>query len=333
MASLWGLVFCLRWERRAGIWNLVAGFAFLALATAAKLPFILFYAFPFGLMLGNAFHTKGKSIPKDLLRGTVGLALMALPIAWYAWVIPQWGDTGVIKGLLQSTSEDVPFLLNVLYETLLMTLPELLVNYGSMAFLLLGLWTIFSRRLYQHRLALPFGLVGLAAVAYFLFEINMITTIHDYYLFPLMPGIFLWVAIGVDRMLKSKQNWMHTAAILMLMILPITAGLRAYSRWTVKGSDKVLLENVEALKSATPKDGITIYGGDENPHFGPYHLKRKGWALPNKGLDPQKVQICLERGAQYLYANSREFEQNPLIQPHLDSLLGDFGGIRVWTLK
>src|SRR5205807_2468130 len=110
-------------------------------------------------------------------------------------------------------------------------LPELILNYGSVLFFVAGFYFMFVRKVQRNRFFLPFLVWGISILFYFLFEINTITTVHDYYLFPFLPQIFLIVAYGAWQLLSAEKKILRVLTIVCLAILPATAFIRAYSRW------------------------------------------------------------------------------------------------------
>lgn len=333
MAAVWGMVGFLHWYRSTSKWSLISGFACFSMATATKLPFIVFFALPFGGMLGSLIRQRGKNFISFLLLGLAGLLILAPALGWYAWVIPQWTGNGVIKGILDTTAEDLPVLIKTFGKNILVILPELLINYASVLFFVWGIWRIWRERLFRHPLAIPFGLYALGTGAYFVFEINMISSVHDYYLFPFLPGIFTLVVLGLRWFVVAVKPWHRTLAMVLLLLLPVTAGLRAYTRWSEKGMPAGLLANVDALRAATPADAKIIFGNDLSPHISLYHLKHFGWTLDESEFNAEKFEWYLKSGAEYLYSTSRKLEENPVVAPHLGELMGEWGGLRVWGLK
>ncbi|MFM2376959.1 MAG: hypothetical protein RLZZ165_2056 [Bacteroidota bacterium] len=333
MCAVWGMAAFLKWYRSARIWAMMGCFACIAIGTSAKLPFVLFIALPFGALLGDLIQKRGRNLLGVALLGLCGLAMMAPALAWYIWVIPQWTGNGVVSGILDLTAEDLPEILSILRHDLFSMLPELLVNYASLVFFLWGIWRVWGDRLFRHRLALPFGMLAVSAIAYFIFEINMISTIHDYYLFPFLPGIFLLVAIGFQDLAYSGKRWVKRLSVLALLILPVTAGLRAYSRWSGKDLPKGLLENLEASRAVVTPDAKIIFGNDFSPHISLYHLRHFGWTVDEPDLNSERFHAYVQQGAQFLYSNSRSLEKNGIVSPHLAEKIGEWGELWVWRLK
>jgi 4-amino-4-deoxy-L-arabinose transferase-like glycosyltransferase len=332
-AGILGLAFFMRWYRSRAIWPLLLCFAALSLSTASKLPFIVLFAVPFGGMVNWLWQAPRQNVGKFIGLGLAGLLILAPALGWYAWVIPQWSGNGVVKGLLDSTSDDVPVILDALWTNLVSTLPELLLNYASVGFFSFGFWRIGQMRLFRHALALPFGLMALATGSYFIFEINMITGVHDYYLFPFMPGIFMLVAIGLAGFWGMQQRWGAIFVVVALIALPITAFLRTHNRWDGKGKPDDLITYAAELQAAVPAEARILAGHDKSPHIYLYHLRHFGWAVAEGEAYPDKVERCMAQGAQYFYSDSRVLEADPALAPHLERLVGEWGSFRVWKLR
>lgn len=333
MAAVWGTAFFVNWHKTRGTWPLLLSFACISLATATKLPFVVFAALPYSGLLAEVYRARAKNILRVAALTITGTLLLTPALLWYAWVIPQWTGNGVVKGILDSTQEDIPLIVKSIGKNILSILPELLLNYAAVPFFLLGIYQIIRRKLFRHSLAFPFGMLALGTGAYFIFEINMITSIHDYYLFPFLPGIFLLVAIGFRYVSQIVPPRWRMVVLCLLLVLPVTAGLRSYPRWSEKGMPKGMLANVDALRNAVPADAKIIFGNDLSPHISLYHLRHFGWTVDETNLDSLKLADWIQKGASYFYSNSRDLEENGLIAPHLGKMAGEWDGIRVWEVR
>ena len=333
MSALWGMVFFMQGYRSKKWWPFILSQIFFALATATKLPFIIFFAIPWTYELALVFSTKGKSFLVGLTRVLPGFLLVLLPIAWYMWVIPMWLGNGVIKGVLETTMEEVPELLRILGANIFSILPELLVNYAAVPFLIFGIWKIWKQKRYKHILFFPFGMMALGAGSYFIFEINMISTVHDYYLFPFMPGIFMLVAFGLSAAFKLEKKGWKIFVMVLLLLLPVTAGLRSYSRWSSRGMPRHLMECAEEIRNVVPEDAIIISGHDFSPHISLYHLRRFGWTVKKNKLKRERLKSCRKIGAQYFVSNSREIEEDEAFEGLLGEIVLQCHDYKVWKLK
>jgi 4-amino-4-deoxy-L-arabinose transferase-like glycosyltransferase len=333
MASVWGLVGTMAWIRNGSWTALLWAFAAFSLATAVKLPFVVLTAAPFGALLQLLIAKRGENWGKIVGSGLLGLLILGPSLYWYAWVIPQWTGNGVIKGIFDTTTDEIPILIKTIGKNLLSILPELLINYAATGFFVWGIWQIWRKKLYLHPLALPFGLMMAGVGFYFFYEINMISSVHDYYLFPFLPGIFILVGIGFQDLAGQTKSWIRTLAMVLLLVLPVTAGLRAYTRWSLKGMPSDLVAHAADLRAATPMDAKIIAAHDLSPHISLFHLRHFGWTFDAQGMEVQRFDNEVAAGAQFLYSNSRPMEADPRIATHLGKLIGQWGEYRVWKLK
>ena len=175
----------------------------LSLAAACKLPFVLYFIFPWTSIAIEYLRSKNS---RELLRNLFTCSLfMIIPFLWYVFAIPEWRGHGVVHGVLHSKynlSETVDYLKDNLFSIL----PELLLNYGSLVFFLAGFYFIFKNQILKRQYFLPWLTLGAALISYFLYEINIITNVHDYYVFPFLRLLFVIVSYGASQMLASKKS-------------------------------------------------------------------------------------------------------------------------------
>jgi hypothetical protein len=176
---------------------------------------------------------------------------------------------------------------------------------------------------------------SIAILIYFVFEINMIAKIHDYYLFPFYPILFILVSYGAYHMLCRTNRMAAYIVYFLLLILPVTAYLRMQVRWDLNspGFNKDLLVFKGELRNATPKNALCVAGNDESHFIFFYYIDKKGWAFQDDDLNSRKLEKMIEKGAEYLYSDSRNIDQRKEIIPLLDKLILEKGSIRVYRLK
>lgn len=332
-SAILGMAWFFKWYREEGKYDLWICSAFLMLATLAKLPFVLFYAIPLGFALIDTIRWKFRRLNRNLLHVALpALVSLVAPAIWYLSVIPEWKGNGVVGGITSATAEDFPEILHILQHTLVSTLPELIINYASLGFFLVGIYFMFRNSMRKRLLYPVFALWAAGIGLYFIFEINLIGTEHDYYLFPFLPGIFLIVAYGAYQLYMTKNRWARIYVYLALLMLPVTACLRTYDRWD-KGIPTDLIEYRAELRAAVPDDAKVIVGHDRSPHIFLYHLHKQGWSFQKDALWLDKVQRCIDEGAEYLYSSTREIDQDPGMQAFLDELVFEKGTFRVYRLR
>ncbi len=330
--GLWGLGLFFAWHHRQRGRDLWLSGLLLSLAALCKLPFIVYFAAPGGELLRRAWRQG----PHRALgrQGVAALAWSLLPLAWYLTVIPQWQGNPVVKGMLHNQASRWE-LLDYLQHNLVSSLPELLLNYGSVPFFLAGFYFFFRRRAYRDpRFPAILG-VSLATLAYYLFEANAIGKIHDYYLFPFYPLLFMLVGYGVQRgFLERGRRWRRLGMVLLLL-LPITCYLRMRTRWDPEhpGFNRDLLVHKEALRQAVPDEARVVAGNDVSHFIMFYYLDKKGWGFHDDQLSAERLQAVIAEGAEYLYTDAKALVNQPALQPYLDTLVMEKGSIRVYALE
>ncbi|MDQ3048710.1 MAG: glycosyltransferase family 39 protein, partial [Bacteroidota bacterium] len=247
--GIWGLAFFFTWLRFRNdslLW--LCGIMF-SIATLCKLPFILYYIVPAAWFFMKLLEQK--SLQKILIPCFKIFCFIILPLLWYVWVIPGWQGNGIVNGMFENDFS-APVIIDYLQHNLVSTLPELLVNYAAMPFFIAGFYFIWKNKAYQNPLFNVIILLCLGLLAYFFFELNMIAKVHDYYLFPFYPVIFMVVTYGLWQLYELKYKYNKTIVLFLLAMLPLTAYLRMHKRWDLNspGFNKDLLMYKNELRKA-----------------------------------------------------------------------------------
>lgn len=201
--SIWGVALFFRWHRKNRPFLLLLSGLLLSMGALCKLPFIIYYAVPFVYFL-LAFIKKGMKKINNANAISVFVFLL-FPVTWYIAVVPHWKGNVIVKGML---ANEVPLatLFDYYQHILFSTLPELLLNYGSVLFFLAGFYFLYKRKAYKDS-KFPLVLIwGIVVMAYYFFEANAIRKNHDYYLFPFYPLLFILVAYGAFNLYSQKRS-------------------------------------------------------------------------------------------------------------------------------
>ncbi len=330
--SVWGIAFFFMWQNNQQWLHLVLAGVLLSIGSLCKLPFVVYYIVPlffFGLQL---FQKKLDG--KKIISAIVLFTPLVLPLLWYVTVMPQWNGNMIVKGMFnnrETTNRIVEFLLH----NLISTLPELLLNYGSVLFFLAGFYFLFTKRAFKDSRFLLMLAWSVVVLIYFLFEINAIGVDHDYYLFPFYPLLFMLVAYGAYHMYNSNVKFVQYLTVLLLLLLPLTCYLRMQSRWNpeLPGFNKDLLVYKTELQNAVPKNALVVVGNDVSHFIFFYYIDKKGWGFHNDELTTEQLELMIEHGAKYLYTDSRNIDADAGIKNHLDKLVLEKGTIKVYSLK
>lgn len=330
-AGIWGLALFFSWLNQKKSHLLWLSALFLAISTLCKLPFIAFYMAPFVYFLKQLKLENEAVIIKQ---GAVFLLFSLFPITWYTWVIPTWDANPIIWGMLEQR-EALSRLLYYFQFNLISNLPELLLNYGSVLFFLSGFYFFKKIKAFKDkRFPLILG-VSLTVLAYYLFEANAIAKVHDYYLFPFLPLLFILVGYGAYNLYVSKQKAWRYFTLFALAILPLTCYLRMKDRWNPEspGFNPDLLKYKSELRAAVPDDALVVTGNDISSCIFLYYIDKKGWSFTDGHLSGEELKQLSLDGAEYLYIDSEAFIQREDIKKRLAEKVGQFGSVYIYKLK
>lgn len=329
--AIWGLVLFFKWTDSNKSTQLILCGILLSIGALCKLPFIIYFIVPAVYLLRNIFRTQ--QYRNNLIQGVLVFIPLIFPLLWYITVIPKWEGNGIVNGMFDN-SINFSILLDYLTHNLISTLPELLLNYGSVLFFIAGFYFLFKKKAFRNSHILLIIALSCSALAYFLFEINMIAKIHDYYLFPFYPLLFMLVGFGAYHIYRMEKKSFKIITICLLCVLPITCYIRMYERWIPEspGFNKNLLEYKSELRGIIPNDALVIIGNDVSRYISFYYIDKKGWGFDNDNLTSDKLNTMIENGAEFLYSDSRKVDSNELITPYLDELILQKGSIKVFRL-
>ncbi|MFM1875896.1 MAG: hypothetical protein RL266_1633 [Bacteroidota bacterium] len=327
--GIWSLAFLKRHQRNRSTTSLIGFATFLSLATAVKLPFIVFGA---GYLPLFFEQMKLKGWKRSLLDAGSVLLIMLPSLGWYAWVIPQWTNVALIGGVGAEEAFDLPYAINNIWGVAHSFIPELFINYGSLVFFVAGVFAFFQtkNRVDRYRMEL---IVFVFVLLYYLYEVNMIGLAHDYYLFPFVPFLFLVVTAGVDTILSNSRKWFKAVGYLALIIIPITAYLRSEGRWSPMGNEGILLKHKTELRDLVSDDALVVVGNDPSSFIYLYHLGKNGWTFEQNWLTAEQLSEYVSRGARFLYSNTEFVEREISLHPFLDEAIFKKDGIVVYPLK
>ena len=330
--GIWGLALFFKYVHNQKTIVLIASGLLMSLSALCKLPFILYYIVPVIYFIqiirkqGNTFIT--------LKTATLQLSWSLLPLVWYAIVIPQWSDNPVLAGVFDSRVS-VLKLLDYLQHNVFITTPDLLLNYGSVLFFIAGFYFLVKRKSYRDFRFIPILWLGIMVIAYYLFEIIPIGKIHDYYLFPFYPLLFILVAYGAYHIFYGSNKKLRIVSYVLLIVLPLTCFLRADTRWNKNnpGFNRDLLTFKTELRNAVPKNAVVVAGNDISKVIFLYYIDKKGYPFLNNLLTTNDLQGFVSAGAEYLYSDSPDIIEQQQLSPFIDSLIVTCGSVKVYKLK
>lgn len=330
--SIWGIALFFNWYGNDRPIYLISSGLLLSIGALCKLPFIVYYIVP---LVHFISLSRNSGINKKIISQFISIfGFSILPLIWYLSVVPQWHGNVIVKGMLDN-DKSISTILDYFQHNLISTLPELLLNYGSLIFFIAGFYFLYKRKAYKNSKFPLFLSWSIIVLVYFLFEINAIGKIHDYYLFPFYPLLFILVSYGAYNLLKIGVPFLRYLTYFLLILLVFTCYLRMQVRWNPDspGFNKDLLIYKNELQDAVPKNSLVVAGNDESHFIFFYYIDKKGWGFHNDNLTAQQLKTMIEKGAEYLYTDSRKVDSNKEISQYFDKLIIERGSIRLYRLK
>jgi len=106
-------------------------------------------------------------------------------------------------------------------------------------------------------------------------------------------------------------------------------------RWDLEKQNynRDLMVYKEDLRNVVPKNSLVVVGNDISHYIFFYYIDKKGWGFDSDYLNAQQLSSMIEKGAEYLYTDSRKIDNNEDILKLTDDLIAEKGSIRVYSLK
>lgn len=330
-AQIWMMVFTLNYYQSKNYKDLIWASACLCLAGLFKLPFAVFGLMPLTAVL-LLFYQDGRKRAL-IFKSFIPLILASLPvIAWYSYAIASWESMGVLKGIFGSTGlVEIP---RYIGYHLSQWLPLHLLNPAAFLFFIAGLVVFWKTKV------LPAGpLIILMAGAgiglvYYAYEVNMIAKVHDYYLLPFLPWLYLVAVHGLQAFRQDLA--LRTASIPLLGLMPyISFFLVNGYFWNIdrNGYNPDWFIYSKDLQQAAPRDSLCILLNDNTGVVFAHAVDKQGYVFDRDELPAMWVEdMILRRRARYMYSDSRTVDSSESVRPLLDSMLMKRGSVKVFRL-
>ena len=311
----------------------IVGTVLICLGFACKLPYILFLAFPFVILL-LLFYQKIIDREKSIFLTSSILLCSIFPVLWYKWVIPQWGGNGIVLGIFDN---QIPLsrIKEIIWFHFSASLPELYLNYATVLFFIFGIYFLVLKFKEKNILIYPYIAVLFLFLCYFLYEINMIDVVHDYYMFPFLPFLFLTAVAGFICIFQSKLKWLKIVATFAFILMPLTAYLRIQQRWDMNnpGFEVSYLKYKKEINNFLPKDAICIAGNDNSGFITLYYLNRKGWNFSNNQISLVNLKKYELQGANYFVYNEPITQLNDTVISYLGAPKNKIGNLTFYEIS
>jgi len=274
------------------------------------------------------FYKKIIDRKRIILLSTLVFVGSVFPALWYYWVIPQWGGNGVILGIFDN---QISFsrIREIVWFHFSAALPELYLNYATVLFFIIGIYFLVVNFKAKALLFFPYLFLLLLLLCYFLYEINMIDVVHDYYMFPFLPFILIIAVAGFKFIFQSKLKWIKILASIAFIIMPLTAYLRIQQRWDTNnpGFEVSYLKYKNEINAFLPKDAICVVGNDNSGFITLYYLNRNGWTFNDNKISLDLIEKYEKEGADYLIYNDSINHLSDSLNINLEAPHNKFGNL------
>lgn len=321
--AIYALYFFVAWFNSGKRTHLFIYAVFLSLATLTKLPFVLFGT-PFLILVLK------KKLPLSQIFAFI--LILAPSWVWYASVIDTWIDKGVVLGVMNGGYDFLTYL-DYIQHNFISSIPELLINYATLTLFIYGTFRIIRNgKTLRHGLPLYLFMSLLAMVLYVLFELNMIAKVHDYYLFPLLPFLFLIILYGFLKMKQAPKPFFRVLAFVCMLATPVTAYLRCHTRWNMEhpGFNANLLKHKNEIRTLLPPNAICLTGNDDSGFINLYYLDRKGYIFYADMISVAMLEDYRKKGVTHVVSDALMGDD---VRAFLKTPVAVFGDITIYKLN
>ncbi len=333
MSGIMYLYFVFSYIKTEKLADLILASAVLLLATFAKLPFLMFSIV--SIIYFIKLLLKTKKISKQLLTFVLIQFIFLLPaFVWYAWVIPGWTGNPILTGVFESSLSFDKIIEIVQYHIGTM-FPLILLNPASWIFFLLGI--VFFMKWKKHK-DFKIYITGMVFITflYFVLEFNAINTVHDYYMMPFLPWLYILVAVGLNYLISFKNLINKFVAIVFIIVSPYLAYSLNKDSWSIEKSyfNPDVFKYQNELKKAVSQNEQCIILNDISYYVFSYQIDKMGHIFNNDHLPIGWIDDMINRfHINYMYSDSRKIDTSAAFQPYIDSLLLQAGSVKVFKLK
>lgn len=335
--AIWFLYCFLLYVKTKTNYTLYLSGCFLCLSILSKLPFVLYFVVVIiysSSLIINAYRNKQSHLQELKKLLLVFVIAFIPPILWYSWVMPTWGTDTVIGGIFNGHFNADKSLEILKYHGEII-LPQYLFNKVSFKIFCLSVLCILLGKGYKSNYFLAASALGIVCLIYFLYELNIINTIHDYYMMPFLVPLYTVTLYAINFLYK----WHKYAGYFMIFtisLVPKETLESTKSWWTLEkiGIPADWLRYETELRSAAPDDKKCAMLNDDTGYILPYLLNKQGYCFQGDNLPMLWVDDMVRNwNVEYLYSNSRKVDSDTAFTKFIDHMVMEKGTMRVYKLK
>lgn len=335
VCGIWFFYYFTNYMKNENRKDLIYAAVLISLSILAKLPFAVYGLAVIGYIFHQLFHSK-KYLTSARFK-TLALAFtisLIPPILWYGWVMPTWHQDTIIPGIFNAAFDKEKYKAILAYHKNIL-LPEYIFNKTSINYFYLGAFALVIGKSFRSKYFIPFAFTGMMCLIYFFYELNMIDTIHDYYMLPFMVPVYVVALYGMFYVAKMHK-YAAIAIILSVTLVPKTTIESTKEWWTLKkvGIPEEWVKYKDELRSVAPKDKMCAMLNDDSGYIMPYMIDKQGYCFQNDNLPMLWVDDMVRNWkVEYLYSNSRKVDSDTAFYKFIEKKVFDKGSMKVFKLK
>ncbi len=327
-AAIWYLYYILRYDlgrRWADLWW--AG-GMLGLATAAKLPYLMFSAVSIFFFFKDLRREPSAWV--TYIRAGLIQLLCVLPAGlWYLYVSREWLPSAVTHGIF-AEGLFTPRNGEIFSFHRDQFLPWVYLSPAAWLPAAAGLLVAIDRRSWHWIFSLVF-ITGL----YFTLEINAIEVVHDYYMLPFLPWAYLLTGLGFAQ-LRTRPALQIVCVVVAMLWAALWTPKRTAVHWSVERAymNPDIFTYSEELAAAAPDSAKAIFVNDKSTAVFSYRVDKRGITFGSDRLPHAWIEDLIRRGGvRYLYSDSDSLNNAPGVLALTAEKVLQRGSVSVIRLK
>lgn len=302
---------------------------FLMLGSLVKLPFILLGSYALVALIQVWKERKRTAVCLILW----GIFLLIPILIWYLYSIPTWGGNTIYAGIFDSQFNVEEYSM-FLFQQLSNNIPTMVMGIIPL-FLFLSSF-FFTQKMDTLRGIIWGNYTALSIfILYFFFILQHIREGHDYYFYPLLPIVLLCISMGIRSMhLKLEKISLSIAMGTIILSLSISWN-KTHNLWNPKYSyfNTDFHKYQNELKQLIPNDELCIFANDNSNYISPYLMGKNGYIFDHDHLPIPWLKDMISREIKYMYSDSRVIENQSGFMEQVDTLLAQYGTIKVFRFN
>ena len=327
-AATWYLFFVIRYDRDRRWADLWWAGGLLGLATAAKLPYLMFSAVSIYLFVVDLRHRPHAAW--TAVRAALVQLLCVLPAGlWYLWVSREWLPSAVTSGVFAEglftarNAEIFDYHRDAMLPWVYLSPPAWIpVAVGTCVAVMRPAWRWI------------FGLVFITGL-YFTLEINAIEVIHDYYMLPFLPWAYLLAGLGFEQL--RRRPMLQAASVgLAVAWAALWTPRHTAVHWSVERAylNPDIFTYSDELRAVAPDTAKAIFVNDISTAVFSYRVRKRGVTFGSAHLPHEWIEDLIRRsGVRYLYSDDDSLNLAPGVRALTAEKVLQRGSVSVLRLK